>query len=265
MAEKYKAAEISINDAITDRNFKPYYDELIKESSPTEIRLFELPFQKNKKFTGREEQLNQISEFLNEQNTLAITNTINIQTQAIAGLGGVGKTQLAIEYAYREKNKYKVVWFLSGQNMDSDYLRLAAQLKIYGKNKDDIILRTKLKLLELGNYLLIIDDAENYETIKGYLPQTGSTGHVLITTRHRLDWGKILELGVFSLEEGLNYFKKLIDFKEEDKEDVKYLIEKLLGLLPLALTQSGAFIRQTGISIKEYNQYFEKNYKNFGA
>ena len=126
--------------------------------------------------------------------------------------------------------------------------------------RDDIILRTKLKLQELRNYLLIIDDAENYEAIKGYLPQTGENGHILVTSRHR-DWEKPLELDMFELQEGLDYFDKLTDFDVEVLEDVIYLIDKLLGLLPLALTQAGAFIKQTGISVKEYINFFENKLK----
>lgn len=75
--------------------------------------IWNIPFARNPFFTGREEQLTQIREQLNRSRSTAIG-----QLQAISGLGGIGKTQLAIEYAYRHRQAYQAVLWVSADTLE---------------------------------------------------------------------------------------------------------------------------------------------------
>src|SRR5437763_7579955 len=80
----------------------------------TPEHVWNVPYRRNPFFTGREKLIEQLHSRLNEKNVTALT-----QTQAISGLGGIGKTQVAIEYAHRYRNDYRVVMWVSAASRDT--------------------------------------------------------------------------------------------------------------------------------------------------
>ena len=105
--------------------------------------------------------------------------------QALRGMGGVGKTQLAVEYAHRHAPEYDLVWWVapSSRNDRRQFAALGAELGCVGPGADHAAVRRAVlgELRRRERWLLIFDNAEHSEDITGWLP--GGAGHVLITSR----------------------------------------------------------------------------------
>ncbi|MBI3912798.1 MAG: tetratricopeptide repeat protein [Chloroflexi bacterium] len=144
--------------------------------------IWNLPHQRNPNFTGRAQLLDDL------RGTLVLGKTAAV-TQAIHGLGGVGKTQLAVEYAYRHASDYDLVWWLRAEipaTLASDYAQLAQPLNLRDKDAQDqrvVIDAVRAHLLRDENWLLIFDNANASDEIRAYLPQ-GNAGNVIITSRN---------------------------------------------------------------------------------
>ena len=142
-----------------------------------------MPIQRNDYFTGREEILAQLHESLQAEKGAAIT-------QVIEGLGGIGKTQIAVEYVYRHHTKYDIVWWVNAETevtIQSAFALLTEELGLEEKDaqKQEIKVRAALKYLNQNpDWLLIFDNVESADTIYPYRPQH-KQGHVIITTRNQ--------------------------------------------------------------------------------
>lgn len=195
---------------------------------------------------------NRSDTLLEESNTLVFT-----------GLGGIGKTQLALNYAYQAKDYIAKIWF-SANNLDAlnqNYTEFAKALGYEEKESGskDAINYVKKWLEKNRGWLVVFDSVNNYKEIEPFLPETG--GHIIITSRYR-NWPtkfNLLPVHEMSEEESLDLLatlsKKRID--PTDKEVAKELI-KTLGYLPLALAQASTYIKQNQIGLKEYLTLYKK-------
>ena len=237
-------------------------DVNITYSSPKEPAVTEKPLGKisniphphNPNFTGRVDLLDRLSEALASGERAAFT-----QTSAITGLGGVGKTQLALEYSYRHADDYQVVWWVRSEEpatLAADYAGLAARLDLSEKSFQDqrVTVEAVRRWLELnGGWLLVFDNAQVPEDLNDYLPRTGKD-HVIITSRNP-NWSstaKNLPVDVFSREESVEFIKN-----RTRQEDGAEALADALGDLPLALEQAGAYILATKIKLADYLELFQ--------
>ncbi|MCB8979117.1 MAG: hypothetical protein H6657_17015 [Ardenticatenaceae bacterium] len=171
-------------------------------------RLHHIPHPQNPNFTGREQILQQVEAALSAGQTTVVTQTI-------AGLGGVGKTQLALAYSYTHLADYDLIYWLSADSepgLGEDVMTLARRLKLIAPNVTDQKTAVQTLLHWLGQtnqrWLLVYDNADMIEPaqLTRYLPRTGN-GHVLITSRNPNygGVGKVLELGLFELDEAVDF------------------------------------------------------------
>ena len=221
-------------------------------------------------FSGREREIYDLKNLFANVREI---NAINI-CQTVSGLGGVGKTALAIEYAYRYSKNYKnAIWFVvaeSSMTIYDGFVEFAKHFEILlpPKFKPEELQKTiKSWLSEHEGWLLIFDNLETDETIiKPYLPQS-INGHYIITTRNThigIEKGKQVNLGVFNIDEAVEFFKKSFSKDSElkmehysftgcnDFEEQVPILAKRLGLLPLALEQAAAYIRTVRKTITDY-------------
>ncbi len=145
--------------------------------------LWHVPHRRNPFFTGREAVLARLHETLTTERTAALT-----QPQAISGLGGIGKTQTALEYAYRYRSEYQAVCWVRADTREtlvSDLMAIADLLHLAGANEQDqsrVVEAVRCWLSEHDRWLLILDNADDLELVSEFLPTSG-TGHILLTTR----------------------------------------------------------------------------------
>ena len=211
-----------------------------------------------KNFTGRVNILEQLRHRLSGS-TAAVLLSKESLPQALQGLGGVGKTAVAIEYAYQFQADYNLVcWIRADQTplIRSSLAKLARHLNLDAPSASGIDLTTAgvLDALRRGEpyarWLLIFDNADQPEDLLPYIPN--GTGHVLITSRnHR--WGASVDtmsLDVFERAESVQFLLRRIP-KGLAERDAERLADKL-GDLPLALVQAGAVIYEGGMGVGEY-------------
>jgi hypothetical protein len=213
-----------------------------------------VPHPRNYQFTGREGYLEQVHQALASGPGLAAL------TQAIAGLGGVGKTQVALEYAYRYAPEYERVWWVqaeTGVALAEGYANLARELDLQEKDAQDqsVVKEAVRRALGLGGkWLLIYDNAEDPRLVRDYLPFRG--GHALVTSRsaHWTGLAPVVELKVWPPEEAVAFLLKRTG--SQDESAARDLAHEL-GYLPLALEQAGAYIVETANTLRNYLKLFK--------
>jgi hypothetical protein len=157
-------------------------DTTSQEKAPLK-RIWNIPYQRNPLFTGREDVLKELSEALKAGKTAAIA-----QPQAISGLGGIGKTQTAVEYAYRNQDNYQAIFWVKAEtevSINADFVTIANVLDLPEKQDQDqskIVEAVKRWLQQHTGWLLILDNADDIAMVQGFIP-LGSKGHILLTTR----------------------------------------------------------------------------------
>jgi tetratricopeptide (TPR) repeat protein len=231
------------------------------------LSLLLLPFRRNPLFTGREDLLQQIHERFTAPNS-GKTVALN-QSQAINGLGGIGKTQTALEYAYRYRQKYRAVLWVSAASeeaLQEDMIKLAGVLELGAPDQEPqwLIAAVKAWLTEQRDWLLILDNADDLAMAHSYLPEGEiSNGHTLLTTRAQAGGPLIRMVPVeyMSQEEGtlLLWRRAKVLTPEETLEqasakcrvEAKAIVAELGGL-PLAIDQAGAYLEETGSILSSY-------------
>ncbi|KAI1460122.1 acyl transferase/acyl hydrolase/lysophospholipase [Annulohypoxylon moriforme] len=227
---------------------------------------FEVPFPRNRRFVGRLSSLKALERMLFKEQCPKV---------ALVGLGGIGKTQVALQFAFwvkKNKPEYSVFWVpaLSNATFEQAYREIAKKLCLQKKCDDeDIMLTVKdhLSLAKSGKWLLIIDNADETELLFGrsgelpgirqYLPRSDN-GHILLTTRFRgvaqgFAETDIVELEQMSRNEALIFLEKSLvrESLHYDKAVAERLVEEL-SYLPLAIKQAAAYLNTKILPIAEY-------------
>lgn len=212
---------------------------------------------RNVNFTGRTDLLRQLRETLLNPSRSAV-----LVPRALYGLGGVGKTQLAIEYAYRYAYDYDLIWWIPAEepaDVRRSLVQLAGELKLPESSDATQTVQAVRDTLEAGDprrWLLIFDNADDPARLKPFVPRTSGHGHVLITSRNQAwaEQGQALEVDVFTRAESTSLLRrrgKDISVQDADR------LAQLLGDLPLALEQAAAWHVETGRSVADYLQLYE--------
>jgi len=203
-------------------------------------------------FVGREAQLERLAATLAGGGAVAIT-----QVQAIHGMGGVGKTQLAAQFARAHRGDYDVVWWLRAEQevtLRHDVAGLAVALGLVDGDveEQDAVDAAQGWLGLNGRWLLLFDNAPSPEAIAGLVAQ-GMGGSVLITSRVHADWHALgaiaLALDVWQREESVGFVR---DRTGEQDRDVLDAVAAVLGDLPLALEQAVAYTNAKAITLSGY-------------
>jgi len=275
----------TINIHVDNRTDK---DELPSKNNQNK-KLHNLP-ERNRFFTGRIDVLNQLSDLIKSNQQVAIK-------QAISGMGGVGKTQTALEFCHQHINNYQTVLWINAENeisFNNSYYSLVDLLNLVsgsaatndgtnqGLKVEQVISLVKRWLANNPNWLIVLDNLEDPKLIKDYLP-TNHQGHVLITTRSQSLKGQaaIVQLKKMSPETGTLFLLKranLIPIGTNNLEQLKAdnnfdgkLDGKLTDLLiddaqkivqamdglPLALEQAGAYIQESECSLADYLKAYQ--------
>lgn len=223
---------------------------------------------RNKNFTGRLDILTRLRAGASSRITAVLPerDPENPLPQAVQGLGGVGKTAIAIEYAHRYSSDYDVVWWIPADQLPSvrgSLATLAGRLHLDPPAAAGIdgAITAVLDALRRGDpysrWLLIFDNADQPEDINHLIPR--GPGDVLITSRnHR--WQSVINtvpMDVFTRPESTEFLLKRVP-KGLSERDASRLAGKL-GDLPLALVQAGAMLSETGMPADEYLRLLDEH------
>ncbi|SDY41558.1 ATP-, maltotriose-and DNA-dependent transcriptional regulator MalT [Amycolatopsis xylanica] len=210
---------------------------------------------RNVNFTGRAELLRSLRDRLSDSTPTAVL------PGALHGLGGIGKTQIAVEYVYRYAADYDLVWWISAENppdIRNSLVQLAKKLKLPVEQSADTAVPAVLETLRLGEpygrWLLVFDNADRPEDVRGFFPS--GLGHILVTSRNA-QWSKAaspIEVEVFQREESRELLQRRNADLSDDEADQ---LAEVLGDLPLAVEQAAAWRAETGMSTEEYLRLFE--------
>ena len=234
----------------------------VGENESLVTQLWNIPYERNPFFTGRSAVLEEVRDVLEIRRSVAF-----------GGLGGIGKTQVAIEYAYRYREEYQeILWVRASEEVElvSGFLEIARLLKLpVSEEKDEslVIAAVKQWLVRHKDWLLILDNADEIRMVRKYLPVTHQ-GNILLTTRAQATGiYQRIEIKKMEPKEGALFLlrrAKLIpgqvglDGVSEEELGFAERISREMDGLPLALDQAGAFIEETPSSLAEYLDLYQQ-------
>ncbi|KAH8689661.1 violaceus kinesin [Talaromyces proteolyticus] len=229
-------------------------------------RLWMVPFPRNPRFVGRHDEITRL------QNLISMSS--GPMKIALTGLGGAGKTQIALELAYRMRHRdhqCSVFWIssVSPESVEQAYIRIAQHLRLRDVGQADVKVRVKSYLSHetAGRWLLICDNADDMEmwvsrnritpSLNEYLPQSDH-GCLLFTTRNRKLAQRLAPSHIISLPEideptAKELLKKSL-FRSDllNEPTITTTLLQQLTFLPLAITQAAAYINANDIGIADY-------------
>jgi hypothetical protein len=212
----------------------------------------------NRTFTGREELLEELHRRLSQGTTAVLP-------EALHGMGGVGKSQIAIEYVYRHIQDYDLIWWIPAERpgqIQQGLAELATQLGLPVSQEVNVAVPAVLEALRLGrpyrDWLLVFDNAEQLDEVRDFFPTNGS-GKILVTSRNHA-WTSVagsLEVDVFAREES----KDLLRLRGPELADLEAdELAQILGDLPLAIEQAAVWLAETGMPVAEYLHLFREKH-----
>ncbi len=249
--------------------------QLLEASLTALAPYWNVPYQRNPFFTGRDNVLCQIHELLCHEH-----NALLNQSCALSGLGGIGKTQTVIEYAYRYANDYSAIFWVAGQTSEgivSSFVALANVLNLPGRQfqEQSHVVEAVLRWLTThSRWLLIFDNVEDIALIKSFLP-AARCGSLLFTSRRQAFEvaAQVLSLEPMTSEEGMRFLLGRARFSSdlrasrdllapEDEEALQKIVSLMDGL-PLALDQVGSYIEATRCRLSDYLQLYQSSQQYF--
>jgi tetratricopeptide (TPR) repeat protein len=249
---------------IPQKNEEVSTSSALSDSKPSSsLPIWNMPYRRNPFFTGRDNILSHLYAVLQNNKTAALT-----QAQAISGLGGIGKTQIAVEYAYRYREQYQATLWVTASSREAftaDFVKLAALLDLpeqYEQDQEFVVRSVKRWLSTHSHWLLILDNVDNLDMLADFLP-VHSTGDMLITTRLQAlgTLAQGIEVEKMGLDEGVMFLLRRtkllaavagLDQSTQEKQAQAVEIVTALDGLPLALDQAGAYIEETHCSLSHY-------------
>ncbi|MGH9821999.1 MAG: tetratricopeptide repeat protein, partial [Blastocatellia bacterium] len=225
-------------------------------SQQTQDPIWIVPYRRNRFFAGRDTVINDLRNALVERSRTAL-----VSAQAITGLGGIGKTQTAVEYAYRFRDAYRWVFWLNSESdlsITEDLMSFAKLLCLPGTEASDIAktLSAVLQWFAVNEgWLLICDNAGDPKLLRNVLP-LDPKGHILITSRVQVfhDLAEPVRLALMEPGSAVEFLVNRVEnviCPDDEKAAARELAHEL-GYLPLALEQAGAFIAQTKCQFQNY-------------
>jgi tetratricopeptide (TPR) repeat protein len=221
-----------------------------------------VPYERNRFFTGREKILEALRAAPESRGRAALS-----------GLGGVGKTQTATEYAYRHRKEYQSVFWARAESRDTllpDFVAIATALRLpesTAQKQEEAVAAVRRSLEANPGWLLVLDNADDLALAREFIPRD-THGHILLTTRAQATsvLAERVEIQEMEASEGALFLLRRAGIIPRDaprraaRKADRQLAEQIsreLGGLALALDQAGAFIEEAPSSLDEYLKFYQ--------
>lgn len=264
-----------VPDATPSEERQPVSQETARAAAtphPTEPDLWSVPYARNPFFTGRKEILSQLHAHLHQVHATALT-----QAWAVSGLGGIGKTQVALEYVYQYRQEYRSIFWTnaaSQENLMADLVNIADTLQLperFGQDQMKKIAAVKRWFATHEGWLWILDNADDLELVQDFVP-TERPGYLLLTTRAQAlgSLAQRIEIETMGMVEGTLFLLRrarilapedLLENATEEQLATAEAIAIAVDFLPLALDQAGAYIEEVGCSLADYLELYQTHCK----
>ncbi len=213
---------------------------------------------RNPYFTGRDEDLDELHRALTTEGRAALG-------QAIAGLGGIGKTQTAVEYCHRHRDAYAAVFWVRAETVEeirtgfADVARSLALPAAEAADQDAIVAAVVRWLEDNDGWLLVFDNADRPDLLTPFLPRQ-VRGRLLLTSRASeaafaaLGMREPLRIRTLPPAQAKAFLldrARRPEASGDERQAVAELAEKL-GYLPLALEQAAAYVAASGARFRSY-------------
>jgi tetratricopeptide (TPR) repeat protein len=241
---------------IDQRKIVLYAEEYLRAAQdvPAPPRTHNLPRPPSLVFVGRQKELRLLSQ--------SLSGGVGVITQTIYGLGGVGKSELALQYAHKNLGRYALVWWISAETPGQIHAALEELTARLHPGITQIATTAEaagwaLAWLQAQNgWLLIFDNVEDRGHIEALLAQLGN-GHLLVTTRRDVGWAQITKPIRLDILKPPASVKLLVTASGDKEPKAAATLATELGHLPLALEQAAAYIVHTRINIVRYLELLE--------
>jgi TIR domain/Tetratricopeptide repeat len=224
--------------------------------------IWNVPYHPNPYFTGRDLLLAEIC-------ARVTAPEADRRRVVLTGLGGIGKTQLAVEYAYRQRADYDLVWWLRSEqptSLLSDYAALAEQPPLAADFRlpedapqEAAASAVRVWLERHRRWLLVFDNVDEPQAVAELLPRSG-TGHVLLTTQAETGWeplASLLPVEVLAATDAAGVLLTRTKERGPEAQAAATTLATTLGGLPLALEQAAAYIAASGtVTLAGYVELF---------
>jgi tetratricopeptide (TPR) repeat protein/predicted MPP superfamily phosphohydrolase len=224
---------------------------------------FYVPYrQKGAQVIGRQGALKKVHQQLTSGRRTAIG-----QSAVFQGIGGLGKTQLAVEYVYLYRDTYPngVIWLTADQDIDAQLVDLAVKARwVAPESEHSVKLEiARHRLRRYSKTLIVFDNLERMESIQDYLPEHPAEPHILATSRTEQPDFTYVPIEVLDPDQSLQLLNQEAGRQPQTEDDwaAARQIAKLLGGLPLALELVGAYLLRRPIGWQDYVALLQRNLK----
>ncbi|KAJ8131983.1 hypothetical protein O1611_g1641 [Lasiodiplodia mahajangana] len=237
--------------------------KMSESSNDRKFQYHNIPFNSNPKFSGRKDVLDTIHETLH----LDFPSS-NLRSMALFGMGGVGKTQIALQYAYQSLQHFEAVLWIAADNaiaIGQSFSAIANGLGLF--ETDDDQTDAAAASWKIKNWLIttiVFDNADDLTALKTAWPES-INGSVLLTTRNLTVATTITaqykQIDALSDSDGRELLLKAVGLDNATPSDTEHAISisRMFGGLPLALTQIGGFIAQRKLALHAFLPLYERN------
>jgi tetratricopeptide (TPR) repeat protein len=231
----------------------------LTSTAPPQFPLYHIPYRYNAFFTDRKDILDTLT------TSFTSAQTSHTPVLALKGIGGIGKTQIALEYSYRSSNLYQAVLWLNASSRDvlsTEVDTLADRLALPGKDRMDeqeLFTAVKRWLQDHPAWLLVLDQIEDMSLVDLIVPLR-SNGHVLLTTRMQATGtlASAVPIMEMDMDASISFLlrRARIIPSETTLTQATTIAQELNGF-PLALDQAGAYLEETGCGLATYLKLYQ--------